>query len=319
MSVTLPKGCHPILVDRFVNFLYTQDYDDPPYHGLLYTKQGSCNLANAIYLPKDSEWVPEVTALLDAQRHIFHLHMYALGEQLRYGALMTTAKEKLWDILYSIMRSSIAMGARWILRDCVDACFAPPSSDARICADENGMIKETIVAAVLSHEVNSWNKAQRDGFRTYLPEPQYKDFWTVYHGVTAENAELLVPVPEMRSEDRRAQTQAKRQAQVGAAEQRRERKQRLRRSFAGLMDANPAQLQDNVTSRHRYRAVEDTVLSPPTMTLMHRNGVGDIRQDNCDEDEGFYENTDHHTSSSSHDAEAEMQHGMEVMRIDDNA
>ena len=117
--------------------------------------------------------------------------MLALAERLRYTALESYVRDKPWDILYGIMRPSIAMGARWILRECVDACFAALGSDARICADEDGLLQQAVVAAVLAHEVRTWSRSQREGSRSYLVGPQYDGFWGLYHGVTSENAELL--------------------------------------------------------------------------------------------------------------------------------
>ncbi|KAF1929506.1 uncharacterized protein M421DRAFT_121610 [Didymella exigua CBS 183.55] len=112
LPIALPKKCHPILVDRFVTFLYTKEYENPPANGLLYPNSGTCSFIIVFLVPEYSKPTPEIAALVDALRHVFHLHMFALDERLQYEAPTTAAKDKIWDIIYGLMRSSIAMGVR---------------------------------------------------------------------------------------------------------------------------------------------------------------------------------------------------------------
>lgn len=73
------------------------------------------------------------------------------------------------------MRPSIPLGACWILRECIDACYSPLGSDRCLC-DEDGRREETIVTAVLAHEVIMWNKVQREELRAFRKGPMYEGF-----------------------------------------------------------------------------------------------------------------------------------------------
>ena len=80
----------PIMVDRFVDFIYTNTYD--------LDKNGRANtLRHATYIPvgstKDS-YAMEIKTPIQ-----FHLKMYNMGERLRYANLMTVARKKLADCL----------------------------------------------------------------------------------------------------------------------------------------------------------------------------------------------------------------------------
>jgi hypothetical protein len=282
-----------------ISFFYTGSYSPLPANGLLYSDNGTCALHNAFTIPNPTSTTPETTAMLDALRHTFHLHMYALASTLHYPTLRIFAREKLWDILHGIMRPSIAMGARWILRECIDACYSPLPSDARLCADDDGLLRETIVAAVLAHEVRTWNKAQREGLRAYLTGPQYAGFWDVYHGVTAENAELLAPVCEgggagqMRVEVKKT-LQAKKGEKGDEAQKRRDRKEHFRKGLgliekqeaadlAVVMAANPMETRDDVIEcRYQGNGV-GLQLPAPAVPLTYRIREGGIQQNTSGE------------------------------------
>lgn len=278
-----------------ISFLYTGFYSPPPANGLLYSDNGTCALLNAFYIPNLTTPTPETIALLDALRHTFHLHMYSLASTLHYPALRTFARDKLWDILHGIMRPSIAMGARWILRECIDACSASLGSDTRLCADDGGLLAETIVAAVLTHEVRTWNKVQRDGLRSYLTGPQYEAFWDVYHGVTAENAELLAPVFEAadagpRRVGAKKALPVKKGGRVDEAQKRRGRKEQLRKGLAlieeqeaadlaAVMAANSVEKEDFEIERHEERLGRRLKSPAPAMALTYRTKVGGVQHD----------------------------------------
>lgn len=283
-----------------VSFLYTGDYNNPPANGLLYSDNGNRNLRNARHSTAPTA---ETLALVDALRHTFHLHMYALASTLRFPALKTAAQDELWDILHGIMRPSIAMGARWTLRKCIDACSSAIGSDARLCADDDGGLLETIVAAVLAHEVRTWNKAQREGLRAYLMGPQHEAFWEVYHGVTAENAEVLAPVGDagQARPGLKKAPQVKKGGKGDEAQRRRDQKEQFRRGLALIekqkaaadlavvMAANPIEAQDDVPWHHDDESGHVLQLPPSAMALTYRPKVGGPQQDNEGSDEGYCE------------------------------
>ena len=282
-----------------ISFLYTGSYCPPPANGLLHSDNGTCALQNAFAIPDPTSPTPETTVLLDALRHTFHLHMYALASTLHYPTLRIFAREKLWDILHGIMRPSTAMGARWILRECIDACYSPLPSDARFCADDDGLLRETIVAAVLAHEVRTWNKAQREGLRAYLTGPPYAGFWDVYHGVTAENAELLAPACEGGDTGQKRvgvqkTLQAKKEEKSDEAQKRRDRKEHFRKGLgliekqetadlAVVMAANPMQTRDDAIEC-RYQGDGDGLQLPAaTVPLTYRIREGGMQQNTSGE------------------------------------
>lgn len=139
-----------------------------------------------------------MVALIDAPLHIFHLHMYALGERLRYKALMAAALDKIWDVLYRRMKNSDD-GLIHMLRDCVSACFSPHGSEARVCQDEDEVLQQTIVAAVLFQAVAHWKSAHHERARAGLDGLQSEPFWALYHNIKDQNADLVGTISRHRN------------------------------------------------------------------------------------------------------------------------
>lgn len=99
----------------------------------------------------------ETLALVDALRYTSHLHMYAMVSHLRFFALKYATVDKPWDILHGNVRPSMVMGARWILCECIDACFGSLSSDARLCQRRLGAAGDHYRSGA-GARIPSWNK-----------------------------------------------------------------------------------------------------------------------------------------------------------------
>jgi hypothetical protein len=185
--VNLPAHFHPILVDRVVNFIYTSDYDfDPASKGIIELKSENFNFHNATFIPTDNPPSPAVTALVGIQNYMFHLHMYALAEELNYDALKAVAHSKLVEMLVT-RRGRLPCA----LKDVVDATFAPPGTAARVCKDDDAALQNFAVAAVLAHEAKDWEDKDCNAFTESLQAPEYAPFWSAHQAIKEENQDLI--------------------------------------------------------------------------------------------------------------------------------
>lgn len=143
---------------------------------------------NATHVPNADASTPAVDALSGVDCQIFHLHMYALGEELDYEALQSAAYAKLvmWLVTMGGRSSSIS-----ILKDFVDATFAPTGSDRRICKDDNDELQHLAVAAVLAHESRTWRDTDVQEFAHMLQGDEYAGFWDAYTLIRLESRDLI--------------------------------------------------------------------------------------------------------------------------------
>ncbi|CBX90318.1 hypothetical protein IAQ61_001813 [Plenodomus lingam] len=186
--VILPPHFHPILMDRIVNFIYTSDYTISTSRAKPITKLSAQNFTfhNATFIPPIEPPTPAMIALAGIQDCIFHLHIYHLGEDLQYPSLKSAAYAKLTDLLIRQRGRDPS-----VLKETVDAVFAAPGSSTRICADEDSVIQQLVVAAAIGHEQKCWTDKQREQFVALLPAAEYKDFWSVHDTTQSENIDMI--------------------------------------------------------------------------------------------------------------------------------
>ncbi|KAI4941107.1 hypothetical protein J4E86_010608 [Alternaria arbusti] len=127
-----------IMVDRFVNFVYTNTYQ--------LDKGGRArSLHHATYLPpgKSSD---DLAVQLDSSIQ-FHLKMYNMGERLRYQELMTVAHAKLAEAMLWASRLTVELLLKilsWIYG-------SPGDETTKICMDQTGILRDMAVACTLRH------------------------------------------------------------------------------------------------------------------------------------------------------------------------
>lgn len=184
--VNLPPNFHPILVDRVVSFIYTSDYDFVPITKGHILKPDLFHLDNATFIPVEDPPSPAVTALAGIYDYKFHLHMYALAEELDYAALKAATYAKL--VAQLIVRHNRPPPA---VKGVVTSIFAPPGSSARICKDEDGSLQNLAVAAVLGHQAKYWGDQYCKEFADSLQDPEYMPFWDAYNTVKEQNPDLI--------------------------------------------------------------------------------------------------------------------------------
>ncbi|KAI4624924.1 uncharacterized protein J4E87_005405 [Alternaria ethzedia] len=183
--VNLPPHFHPILMDRIVNFIYTSDY--------LVVRDGSKQLIQKNFKFYHATVIPDVnpptaatTALVDIHDYTFHLHMYALAEELDYDALKSAAHTKLVQLFITVRNETPSA-----IKDAINATFAPLGSPSRICKDEDSMLQQLVVAAVLAHEFKTWTEADQQVFSNDIQGPEYADFRNAYNMVKGANQDLI--------------------------------------------------------------------------------------------------------------------------------
>jgi hypothetical protein len=77
---------------------------------------------------------------------MFNLRTYAIAEELGYPRLKTSAYDALvYSLIKNRGRSPKAP------KEVVDATFAPPGTEARLCKDEDGVLQNLAVVAVIGH------------------------------------------------------------------------------------------------------------------------------------------------------------------------
>ncbi|KAJ4984494.1 hypothetical protein SVAN01_10046 [Stagonosporopsis vannaccii] len=197
ISITLPHKCDPILMDRLVTFLYTTDYNSLPPNKGRTTVEIIELFENAFFVPTYRSSVREAAILTGNPDHTFHLHMFALGEQLKYNALKTVARAKLLQVL-TVSLQQPTLSSLGVRAHCVNACFAPLDSPDRWCIDEDSALQQMIVAVVLYCENRSWNTSQIESFNKCFSDPQYDQqysaFNAMFNDIEAENADILAAV-----------------------------------------------------------------------------------------------------------------------------
>ncbi|CAI9635294.1 unnamed protein product [Alternaria burnsii] len=183
--VHLPAHFHPILVDRIVNFIYTSDYRFIPGSEGGQLKQTTFKFYHATLIPNEIPPSPATVALVGIAEYAYHLHIYALAEELDYNTLRSAAHAKLVELL--VFRSSNPE----VLKEAIKAIFAPTGSAERICEDEDGALRQVVVAAVLAQEAKHWTEVQLTGFLDSIQDPAYEDFRKTYTTVKEDTGDLI--------------------------------------------------------------------------------------------------------------------------------
>ncbi|KAL1793371.1 hypothetical protein ACET3X_008353 [Alternaria dauci] len=183
--VNLPSHFHPILVDQVVSFIYTSDYKFFPGLKGDQLKQSTVKFHHATLIPNEDSPSPATVALVGIVEHAYHLHIYALAEELDYDALKSAAHAKLVGSL--IFRTF----APDLLMEIIKTIFAPAGTAERICRDEDGALQQLVVAAVLAHEAKYWTEAQLTDFSNNIQGPEYEDFRNIYTAVKEETGEFI--------------------------------------------------------------------------------------------------------------------------------
>ena len=133
----------PIVVDRFVNFLYLHEYQR--------NIEKVSNIAHAKNKP-DSPYI-DITRDMKSVR--FDLEMVSFAEFLEYPALIDAAYVKLVEqLLFKGDSPPTAM------KDFVEWIYGA----GKICEDKEGSLKQLAVAATFVHGRKSWEQDQRDEF-----------------------------------------------------------------------------------------------------------------------------------------------------------
>jgi len=186
-EVDLPSHYHPILIDRLVTFLYTSDYKfDPKGGDAQELKPGNFDFYTATHVPADNPPSAAVTALVGIRKHTYSLLLFALAEELAYPALQTSAYDALIGSL--LIRRHLSID---VLKDMVEATFAPLGDPARICKDEAGVLQNLVVASVIAHEARNWNEQNCKDWADSIQAPGYAPFWAAYNTAKTENEDLF--------------------------------------------------------------------------------------------------------------------------------
>lgn len=166
--------------------VYTSDYDFDPTSPAKQLTKSNFNFHNASFIPTANPPSPATVALAEIRDYTYHLHMYALGEDLDYQALKSAAHTKLVEILVRQRGRDPAT-----FKDLVGSVFASPASPLRICNDADGILAQLVLAALIAHERKTWHAKARGEFVAMMQDAQYANFWTVYNGYTSENPDLI--------------------------------------------------------------------------------------------------------------------------------
>ncbi|KAI4609571.1 hypothetical protein J4E83_008741 [Alternaria metachromatica] len=134
----------PIIVDRFVNYLYLGTYQR-------HVETEVSNIAHAENKP-DAPYKDFTEHMKSVQ---FHLEVIKFGEFLKYRGLINAAYTKLFEQLISRGRFGPAS-----MKGFVDWMYGAD----KICKDEGGLLQQLIVAAVIAHEQKFWEQHQSDEF-----------------------------------------------------------------------------------------------------------------------------------------------------------
>ncbi|KAF1836578.1 hypothetical protein BDW02DRAFT_493360 [Decorospora gaudefroyi] len=184
--VHLPERFHPILVDRIVSFIYTSDYAFGPRGVGHVLEQKDFEFKNATLIPDGSSPTAATPTLVGIHGFAFHFRIYALAEEMEYDALKSAAHHKLVNILVQQHKKS-----PFLLKELVNVTFAPSVEVGRICKDEDGVLQQVVIAAIIAHECNGWSEKETREFADSLEHPEYVGFWHGYNMVKEENRDLI--------------------------------------------------------------------------------------------------------------------------------
>ncbi|KAI4918420.1 hypothetical protein J4E90_002804 [Alternaria incomplexa] len=137
-------GFSPIVVDRFVNFLYLHEYQR-------HIETEVSDIAHAENRPGS----PYIDLTRDMKSVRFDLEMVRFAEFLEYPAWIDAAHVRLVEQLLS--KGDFPPTA---MKDFVEWMYGA----GKICEDKKGSLKQLIVAAIFVHGSKSWEKDQRDEF-----------------------------------------------------------------------------------------------------------------------------------------------------------
>ncbi|KNG49126.1 ww domain-containing protein [Stemphylium lycopersici] len=165
--------------------VYTSDYEFVPQPSTQ-LKQSNFKLYHATHIPDTNPPLPTTTALIGTRDYEFHLHMYALAEELDYPALKSVAHVKLVDTLIEQHKQTPT-----VVKEAIDSTFSPLDNAKRICKDEDGILQQVVVAAVIVHEARCWNMAQQAGFTESIAGSAYAGFRSAYDIAQEENKDLI--------------------------------------------------------------------------------------------------------------------------------
>ncbi|KAF2708567.1 hypothetical protein K504DRAFT_467821 [Pleomassaria siparia CBS 279.74] len=149
-SVTLPAHMIPVCVDALVHFLYQSAYS---------FENGSVSTyRHATVVPENVD--PIADAIEAGMNNLkFHMHMYALGEELEYSDLKAVAHGHLVGIV--MQKGALMIGP---LKNFVDLAYGYLPYDRRVCRDDDHAIRNLAVVSVIFHELQIWEKEHRAEF-----------------------------------------------------------------------------------------------------------------------------------------------------------
>ncbi|KAF1845926.1 uncharacterized protein K460DRAFT_366768 [Cucurbitaria berberidis CBS 394.84] len=178
----------PIIVDRFVNFLYLGTYQR-------HIEGEISNIGHAQNKP-DTPY-NDATQKMKSVR--FHLEMIKFAEFLEYPALIDTAYVKLIEQL--LMRSRFDPKA---MKDFVTWTFG----SAKICIDKDGLLKHLIVTAAIAHEYKRWDKRVLNAFLDLIQDNL--EFLGYLNNAKEKHKKILKETLEQKQTERQNRTNKKR-------------------------------------------------------------------------------------------------------------
>lgn len=167
------------------SIVYTSDYRFIPGSEGGQLRQTTFKFYHATLIPNEIPPSPATVALVGIAEYAYHLHIYALAEELDYNTLRSAAHAKLVELL--VFRSSNPE----VLKEAIKTIFAPTGSAERICEDEDGALQQVVVAAVLAQEAKHWTEVQLTGFLDSIQDPAYEDFRKTYTTVKEDTGDLI--------------------------------------------------------------------------------------------------------------------------------
>ena len=167
------------------SIVYTSDYRFLPGSEGGQLKQTTFKFYHATLIPNEIPPSPATVALVGIAEYAYHLHIYALAEELDYNTLRSAAHAKLVELL--VFRSSNPE----VLKEAIKTILAPTGTAERICKDEDGALQQLVVAAVLAQEAKHWTEVQLTGFLDSIQDPAYEDFRKIYTTVKEDTGDLI--------------------------------------------------------------------------------------------------------------------------------
>jgi hypothetical protein len=183
--VSTAFGVHELLTDCKISVVYTSEYQFVN-GGDKQLRQKVFKFYHATFTPDANPPTAAMTALVDMHDYAFHLHMYALAEELDYDAIKSTAHTKLVQLLVNVHNETPSA-----IEDVISATFNPLGSPSRICKDEDGILQQLVVAAVLAHEFKEWNETEQKAFSDLIQGPELTNFRNTYTMIKGANQDLI--------------------------------------------------------------------------------------------------------------------------------